>query len=336
MWWLWTCLAGFGLGPVRPGVLPAAQQGPGAGARGSEPTRRPADRVRTSRGRRWSTVSITWPGSGCGSCFLASCTSEWAPQPWSSETTRPSSLALPLAQTPNISDSGPAIRTRKPQVVHVSGAACASGDSGRRRRRTTARAARSRPSGESVRTRPRPRSLATLRICALSSSSSGSSPKEYVGTSRGSSSSTGSRSPGRQVAGLDPLAVGHPLRGDDRLLAGDQHDLVDGDRLLAGGPGHGDRPAPAGVARAGAREEMGDDALALDHVAEVLADVGGADLLDQGGARLVDRRHGGGVGLGCARLVITGEIIAHRARACQVGARSVSRSCRRGLTGQDG
>ena len=47
-----------------------------------------------------------------------------------------------------------------------------------------------------------------------------------------------------------------------------------------------------------AGEEVGDDALALDDVAEVLADVGGVDLLEQRGAGQVDRRDGGGVGLG--------------------------------------
>jgi len=40
-----------------------------------------------------------------------------------------------------------------------------------------------------------------------------------------------------------------------------------------------------------------DDAVALDEVAEVGADVGGADLLDQGGPRGVDRTDGGRLGL---------------------------------------
>ena len=101
------------------------------------------------------------------------------------------------------------------------------------------------------------------RIWALSSASSGSSPKEYVGTSRGSSSLDRQQVAGREVAGLDPLAVGHPVRGDDGLVAGDQHDLVDGDVLLPRRAGHGDRPAPADVAGAGAGEEVGDDPLAL-------------------------------------------------------------------------
>ena len=124
---------------------------------------------------------------------------------------------------------------------------------------------------------------ATSRTWAFSSASSGSSPKEYVGTSRGSSSATGSRSPGDRSPGLMPLAVGHPLGRDDGLVAGDQHDLVDGHGLLPGRPGHGDRPAPAEVAGSGAGEEVGDQPVALDHVAEVLADVGGVHVLEQRG-----------------------------------------------------
>ena len=75
-------------------------------------------------------VSKTGSGSGWGSCFLARRTSEWAPQPWSKLTARPSSLASPLAQTPKDSLSGPAIRTRKPQLRQWWGADWASGESG--------------------------------------------------------------------------------------------------------------------------------------------------------------------------------------------------------------
>src|ERR1700729_1619186 len=53
--------------------------------------------------------------------------SECAPQPWSSDTTRPSSGANSFAQTPNTRPSGPSRRTRKPQVIHGPGAACARG-----------------------------------------------------------------------------------------------------------------------------------------------------------------------------------------------------------------
>ncbi len=61
---------------------------------------------------------------------MVSRTSECAPHPWVKATTRPSSLASPLAQTPKVSESGPAIRTRKPHVVHGSGADCEIGASG--------------------------------------------------------------------------------------------------------------------------------------------------------------------------------------------------------------
>src|SRR5215472_16725053 len=53
--------------------------------------------------------------------------SECAPQPWSSETTRPSSGAYSLAHTPKTRPSGPASGTRKPHVTHGPGAARASG-----------------------------------------------------------------------------------------------------------------------------------------------------------------------------------------------------------------
>ena len=160
---------------------------------------------------------------------------------------------------------------------------------GRRRRRTTARRRRRDPRATGCAPDRGRGPWRPARTCALSSASSGSSPKEYVGTSRGSSSATGSRSPGDRSPGLDPLAVGHPGRRDDRLGAGQQHDLVDGDPLLPRGARvSGDRPLPADVAPAGAGEQVGDDALALDLVAEVVADVGGVDVVEQRGARLVD------------------------------------------------
>ena len=43
---------------------------------------------------------------------------------------RPSSLASPLAQTPKVSASGPAMRMRKPHDVHWSGADWAIGAEG--------------------------------------------------------------------------------------------------------------------------------------------------------------------------------------------------------------
>src|ERR1700758_4924918 len=53
--------------------------------------------------------------------------SECAPQPWSSETTRPSSGAYSLAHTPKTRPSGPARGARKPHVTHGPGAARANG-----------------------------------------------------------------------------------------------------------------------------------------------------------------------------------------------------------------
>ena len=67
---------------------------------------------------------------------------------------------------------------------------------------------------------------------------------------------------------------------------------------------------------------MGDDPLALDLVAEVVADVGGAHLLDQGRPRRVDRRSGDGVGLGSAAWSSRTQIITHTGGGCQVGAGS--------------
>ena len=87
------------------------------------------------------------------------------------------------------------------------------------------------------------------------------------------------------------------------LVAGEQHDLVDGDGLLPRRPGHRDRPAPADVAGAVARERWVTTRSPSATCAEVLADVGGVDDLEQRGAGGVDRRDSGGVGLGRAAAV---------------------------------
>ena len=309
VWWLWTCLAGFGLG------LFGLEY-----CRRRRNRRRAGKRSRSSPGGDRSERARCRPASACrrparaaapACCFLQ--------------------LHLGVGAAAVVERHDPAVvvgvavgadaehlrqRAGQPdqEAAGRAGRRAPTGRAasrGRRRRRTTAAAASSRPSSESVRTRPRPRSAATWRICALSSASSGSSPKEYVGTRRGSSSSTGSRSPGRQVAGLDPLAVGHPLGRHDRVVAGDQHDLVDGDLLLARRPGDGDRPAPAAVAGAGAGEVVGDHALALGLVAEVVADVGRADLLERG-RRGRRRRHPPAVASGLVRAaVITCAIVSH-------------------------
>src|ERR1700760_4700634 len=54
--------------------------------------------------------------------------SEWAPQPWSAETTRPSSGAYALTQAPNRRPSWPLSGTKNPQLRQCAGAALARGD----------------------------------------------------------------------------------------------------------------------------------------------------------------------------------------------------------------
>jgi hypothetical protein len=80
---------------------------------------------------------------------------------------------------------------------------------------------------------------------------------------------------------------------------------------------------PADVTTPTAGEEVGDEPFALDHVAEVVADVSGVGLLHQRGARDVDGLDGDGVGL-AAQGGSHGTIITNHRVACQVGAPSVS------------
>src|SRR5215468_7843461 len=56
--------------------------------------------------------------------------SECAPQPWSDDTTRPSSGAYAFAQAPKKRPSSPLSGTKKPQLTQCAGAACANGDRG--------------------------------------------------------------------------------------------------------------------------------------------------------------------------------------------------------------
>ena len=51
--------------------------------------------------------------------------SEWAPQPWSTETTRASSGEIAFEQTPKAVRKEPAIGIKKPQDKHGLGADCA-------------------------------------------------------------------------------------------------------------------------------------------------------------------------------------------------------------------
>src|SRR5699024_12265578 len=82
---------------------------------------------------RTSTSNSSTCRSGCShSCpWDATSVSEWAPQPWSRETTLPSSGDHWLAQTPNKFPSDPASGITNPQVAQGAPAALAPGEIGR-------------------------------------------------------------------------------------------------------------------------------------------------------------------------------------------------------------
>ena len=144
-----------------------------------------------------SRLSSSMSGSGAGQSVggASASVSEWAPQPWSTLTTTPSSGDHWFAQTPKTVPSDPCSGTRNPQLPHA--AADASdpalvGPCGPRYQRS---AASSRPSGDSTRTRARASSsIAT-------SSSSGSPVGVQPGSSRGSSALNGRTSPGPMSPG---------------------------------------------------------------------------------------------------------------------------------------
>ena len=241
---------------------------------------------------------MTWSGSGCGPIFLARRTSECAPQPWSKVTTRPSSLASPLAQTPKVSLSGPAMRTRKPQEWQWCGAAWAIGGLGAAAAVVPALggevATLDREGADPAETEVGGDGLDLRLVLGLERVVAEGVRRHQARVVVGD----GQQVAGREVTGLQALAVGHPLGGRDGLLAGDEDDLVDGDGLLAAGAHDGHRPAPPDVALALAGEQVGDDALALGQRREVLADVGGVvDLLEQRRAGQVDGGGGRRVGL---------------------------------------
>ena len=165
-------------------------------------------------------MSRTGSGSGWGWLFLASWASECAPQPWSQETTRPSSLACALAHTPNTCDSGPASRTRNPQDAQRRG--------GRLRQRRLGPVAAVVPALGG-------------QVAALEGEHAGAAEAELVddlahavlvddlvagvaGEVAGHQPRVvllgGQQVAGAEVAGLDAVAVGQPVRRDDRLVAG--------------------------------------------------------------------------------------------------------------------
>ena len=262
-WWLWTCLAGFGLGVFGWSTAGGASRARSSAGRahrvGTERSGRAAPRTRSGRPRRRGGCRAPARAAAAAALLRASRTSEWAPQPWSNETTRPSSLASPLAHTPN--DCGQRAGEPDQEAARRAGLAAPTGPApsrGRCRRRTSAG-----PPGRGprARARGRVRGRAPRRPRG---SGPGRRPRRRVVTegvrrapAAGRRRLDGQQVTGAEVAGLDPLAVGHPLGGDDRLLAGEQHDLVDGD-VSSGGwrPRHGDRPAPAAVAgRGGTRRD---------------------------------------------------------------------------------
>src|SRR4051812_44237675 len=91
-----------------------------------------------------------------------------------------------------------------------------------------------------------------------------------------------------QVARTQPLAPRNPLRREQCVVAGEQHDLVDADGLGARRADERDRPAPAAVGGVERREEVRDDAFLVGLDPEVVADKAGGLLL--GGGPREDRK----------------------------------------------
>ena len=91
-----------------------------------------------------------------------------------------------------------------------------------------------------------------------------------------------------EIARLDPLLPRHPLRRDQRLRAGQQHDLADRDRRAGAGRRDRHRPAPAQVAGQVRLEQVGGRATGFRLHADMPADRLRAGLLGRGGVRDVD------------------------------------------------
>src|SRR5260370_5072362 len=126
--------------------------------------------------------------------------SEWAPQPWSADTTRPSSGAYAFAQAPKRRPSAPLSGTKNPQVPHCAGGAWGGGVLGPCSLVYQRSDALSRPMADSIRDRPGAGSSLGSPGPASGSPSNqsrtASSPSSTTsGTSRSSSGGAGSRSP---------------------------------------------------------------------------------------------------------------------------------------------
>src|SRR5690349_15299010 len=129
-------------------------------------------------------------------------TSEWAPQPWSRLTTRPSEGDQALAHTPKKERSAPAIGRKYPHVEHGSDAFSATSECGPLSPSYQRWAAASRPSADSTRLRPSPSSN------SATSSTSSSPVASNPCTSSGSSSLYGSTSPAPRSPGARRSAYG--------------------------------------------------------------------------------------------------------------------------------
>ena len=77
---------------------------------------------------------------------------------------------------------------------------------------------------------------------------------------------------GAQIAGLNPLMPGHPLRREQRRRSGHQHDFADGGVICAGARGDDDSPLPAAVTRHVGKEPVRGRGRIVEAGAEVLPD----------------------------------------------------------------
>ena len=233
-------------------------------------------------------------------------------------------------QAPKTRRSEPPSGTRKPQVEHCAGAASAIGARGPvlagvpavdgvvAARATTGPAARPRPSSQ-IATRSVSSSASRTVVLILGRRGVAGLEPVVVGVGRQQVADA-------EVAGGQPLRPRHPLLGEHRLVAGQQHRLGDRGDLPAGHPGDGDGPLPAAVRRVGGREAVGDDPLGLEVGAEVLADVLGAGRdLDGGCPRQVDGAGQDRVGGGAAE-----RGGGHERRFSPIGGRSGHRPARPG------
>ena len=159
------------------------------------------------------------------------------------DTTRPSSLASPLAQTPKVSESGPASRTRKPQLQQWSGAAWASGDDGppspsyQRSAASVATLGREHAHPAEAELAGHEAHLGALVVVeGVVAEGPGRDQARVVVVHR--------QQVARATCHRAGSARGRAPRPGARIAwsPGHQHDLVDGDVLLVGGAGHGDRP----------------------------------------------------------------------------------------------